>query len=53
MMERGRALVSQNVSQAQFIERLDVSDLGWDYSDPESFVASSIPNLYRELSAEE
>ena len=51
MMDRGRALVSEGVSQDEFVERLDVSDIGWDYSG--GFAASSIPNLYDELSGGE
>ena len=51
MIERGRALVSEGVSQDEFVDQLDVSDIGWDYSG--GFAASSIPNLYDELSGGE
>jgi cyclase len=51
MIERGRSLVSEGASQDEFVEQLDLSDIGWNYS--EGFAASSIPNLYDELSADD
>jgi cyclase len=50
MLERAKALVSEGVSKDAFVEQLEVEDLGWNYSG--GFAASSIPNLYDELSAE-
>ncbi len=51
MVERGRSLVTEGVSQDEFVEQLDLTDIGWNYS--EGFAASSIPNLYNELSGTE
>ena len=49
MIERANTLVSEGVSQDEFVEQLDLEDLGWNYSG--GFAASSIPNLYDELTA--
>jgi glyoxylase-like metal-dependent hydrolase (beta-lactamase superfamily II) len=48
MVDRGRQLISQDVSEAEFRARLNTQDLGWDYS--QGFAASTIPGLYNELS---
>lgn len=50
MVDRARTLVSEGVTSDEFVERLDTSDLGWNYT--QGFAASSIPNLYAELSGE-
>ena len=47
MQLRARGLISEGVSKDAFASRLDVADLGWDYS--EGFAASSMPGLYDEL----
>jgi glyoxylase-like metal-dependent hydrolase (beta-lactamase superfamily II) len=47
MQLRARGLISEGVSREDFPSRLDVSDLGWNYSG--GFAASSIPSLYDEL----
>jgi len=47
MQTRARELISQGVSRDEFPSRLDVGDLGWNYS--EGFAASSIPGLFDEL----
>ena len=47
MQLRARGLISQGVSKEEFPSRLDVADLGWNYSG--GFAASSIPGLYDEL----
>jgi cyclase len=47
MQLRARDLISRGVSREDLPERLDVADLGWNYSS--GFAASSIPGLFDEL----
>ena len=51
LIERGNALVSEGVSQDEFVEQLELEDLGWSYP-ADGFAANTIPNLYDELSSE-
>ena len=51
MIERANALVSAGASQDEFVEGLELEDLGWSYPS-DGFAASTLPNLYDELSAE-
>jgi cyclase len=47
MQLRARALITQGVSKEDFPSRLDVADLGWNYSS--GFAAPSIPGLFDEM----